>query len=155
MLMLLIVSFPYFRFFRNSARQRESHERSPLLTASTLVAIVLMCALTGTVQKTHRKHTISFTFDYDFSVTSACSYRVTNRCVQHFNFYDISPGTSKRVKLGSIPVPSGATGSVKGISATTEPLLLESGRHLLAVTAQMPSGLESDSSKCTVWVEVP
>lgn len=126
-----------------------------MLMARTLVAMVLVYALTGTVQETQRKHKLSFTFDYDFGVTPACSKTVKKGCVQLFNLYDISAGKPKGVKLGSIPVPSGATGFVKGISATTEPLLFESGRHLLAVTAQMPNGLESDSSKCTVWVEVP
>jgi hypothetical protein len=75
--------------------------------------------------------------------------------VQQFNFYDISQGIENRVKLGSMPVPAGASGFVQGISTTTEPLLFNSGRHRLAVSAQMPDGLESDLSKCTTIVKIP
>jgi len=126
-----------------------------LIVARTLVAMVLIGLLSGSVQTTQAKHTISCTFDYDFRVTPACSPKVTEGCVQQFNLYDISAGIPKRVKLGSIPVPAGASGFVKGISATTDPLLFESGRHLLAVTAQMPNGLESDFTKCTTIVKIP
>jgi hypothetical protein len=126
-----------------------------LIVARTLVATVLIGLLSGSVQTTQAKHTISCTFDYDFRITPACSPKVTEGCVQQFNLYDISAGIPKRVKLASIPVPAGASGFVKGISATTDPLLFESGRHLLAVTAQMPNGLESDFTKCTTIVKIP
>ena len=126
-----------------------------LIVARTLVAMVLISLLSTSVQTTQAKHTISCTFDYDFRITPACSPKVTEGCVQQFNLYDISAGIPKRAKLGSIPVPAGASGFVKGISATTDPLLFESGRHLLAVTAQMPNGLESDFTKCTTIVKIP
>jgi hypothetical protein len=126
-----------------------------LIVARALVATVLIGLLSGSVQTTQAKHTISCTFDYDFRITPACSPKVTEGCVQQFNLYDISAGIPKRVKLGSIPVPAGASGFVKGISATTDALLFESGRHLLAVTAQMPNGLESDFTKCTTIVKIP
>lgn len=126
-----------------------------MLIARTLVAMVLVYALTGASQAVPRKHTISFTFDYDFRIIPACSSKVTKGCIQFFDFYDISAGIPTRVKLGSIPVPPGATGLVRGISATTQPLLFEPGKHLLAVTAEMSNGSESDSGKCTIWVEVP
>lgn len=126
-----------------------------MLMTRTLLAMVAVYTLTGAAQTPLRKHTISFSFDYDFRITHACSAKVTKGCVQSFNLYDISAGFPKRVKLGSIPVPPGAKGLVTGISATTQPLLFEPGRHLLAVTAQMPNGSESDSESCTIWVEVP
>jgi hypothetical protein len=101
-------------------------------------------------------HKITFTFDYDFSVTPACVPGVKHDpCVQQFNFYDISVGLSKRMKIGSTPAPAGAKGPVKGISATTEPLLLGSGRHKLAVAAQLSDGPESDLRKCAIIVLVP
>jgi hypothetical protein len=100
-------------------------------------------------------HTITFTFDYDFSITPACSPKITKACVQQFNFYDISQGITKRVKLGSTLVPTGATGFRPGISGTTDPLLFNSGRHLVAVSAQMPDGTESDLRKCAVIVKIP
>ena len=100
-------------------------------------------------------HKITFTFDYDFKVTPACSRKVAHGCVQQFNFYDISQGIPKRIKLGSTPVPTGASGIVKGISATTESLVFASGKHKVAVSAQMSDGSESDLSKCATIVEIP
>ncbi len=116
-----------------------------------------LCSLlfAGVIFPQEARHKISFTFDYDFRVTPACSREVKQACVQQFNFYDISQGIAKRVKLGSIPVPAGASGLVKSISAKTEPLLLNSGRHLLAVSAQMPDGSESDLRMCTTIVKIP
>ena len=99
-------------------------------------------------------HKITFTFDYDFRVTPPCSRKVTHGCVQQFNFYDISQGIPKRIKLGSTPAPVGASEVVKGISATTEPLLFASGKHMVAVSAQMSDGSESDLSKCATIVKI-
>ncbi len=110
---------------------------------------------TGAVCPQESTHKISFTFDYDFGATPACSRKVITACVQQFNLYDISQGTTKRVKLGSIPVPAGASGLVKGISGTTEPLLFNPGKHMIAVTAQLPDGSESNPRKCATVVEIP
>jgi hypothetical protein len=120
-----------------------------------LSAIVLITLFCGTLLASQSTHKITFTFDYDFGVTPACSPKVKQACVQQFNFYDISVGIPKRTKLGSMPVPAGATGPVKGISFTTEPFLFNSGRHMVAVSAQMPNGAESDLSKCTTIVRIP
>jgi hypothetical protein len=122
-----------------------------------LIVAVLVSLLLGGLQTPHphRTITITVTFDYDFRITPACSAKVTQRCVQQFNLYEVSLGISKRAKLLAIPVPAGATGFVKGISATTEPYLFDSGRHRLAVSAQMPDGQESDLSECTTIIKVP
>jgi len=101
------------------------------------------------------KHSLVLKFDYDFRVTHICTSGVKKNCVEKFEVYDISGGLAKRTKLVSIPVPSGATGFVKGISVTTPSLLFEPGKHLLAVTAQAADGTESDPMKCTAWVELP
>ena len=101
------------------------------------------------------EHKITFTFDYDFRATPACSGQLTKECVKQFNFYDISLGTAKRVKLGSIPVPAGASGLVRGISGTTELLLFNTGRHRVAVAAQMPNGAESDLNQCATIISIP
>jgi len=121
------------------------------------LALLGLCSLlcTAAIYPQESTHKISFTFDYDFGATPACSRKVTTGCVQQFNLYDISQGTTKRVKLGSIPVPAGASGQVKGISGITEPLLFNSGKHLIAVTAQLPDGSESNPRKCTTIVEIP
>jgi len=130
------------------------------MTAHSLLqrsAFVSLCSLilTAVVFSQQSTHKISFTFNYDFRITPACSRNVKKACVQQFNFYDISQGIENRVKLGSMPVPAGASGFVQGISTTTELLLFNSGRHRLAVSAQMPDGLESDLSKCTTIVKIP
>lgn len=120
-----------------------------------LLATLLLSMLYGNVLASQARHTITFTFDYDFGITPACSPEVKLQCIQQFNFSDISAGIPKRVRLGSIPVPSGATGLVKGISGTSESLVFRSGRHMIAVSAQMPNGTESDFSKCTTIVKIP
>ena len=99
-------------------------------------------------------HKIRFTFSYDFRITPPCSSAVKDRCVQQFNFYEIPRGISSRVKLGSMPVPADATGFVKGITGTTKPFLFTSGKHMVAVSAQMPDGSESDLNQCTKIIKI-
>ncbi|MDE3168820.1 MAG: hypothetical protein KGL75_01655 [Acidobacteriota bacterium] len=99
------------------------------------------------------KHKITVTFNYDFSATPACSSIHDSKCVEEFVLYDISAGVAKRTELLAIPVPSQPHGFVKGISATTAPLLFESGKHFLALVARTPDGTESRAA--TVWVTIP
>jgi hypothetical protein len=123
--------------------------------ARKLFAAILVTLLYGTVGASQSTHKITFTFDYDFRVTPACSPKVKQACVQQFNFYDISAGIPKRTKLGSLPVSAGATGLVKGITFTTESFLFNPGRHMVAVSAQMPNGTESDLRNCSTIVKIP
>ena len=118
-----------------------------------LAVTVCVSPLYGDTKKPST-HKITFTFDYDFRVTPACSPKVTQECIQQFNLYEISEGISNPRKLGSIPAPVGATDYVKGISVTTKPFLWFPGKHRLAVSAQMPNGKESDLSKCTTIIEI-
>ena len=99
------------------------------------------------------KHTIVVTFDYDFTAVPACSEKVTKKCIAKFVVYDISG--EKPYKLFTIPVPAGATGKVKGISGESQPLLFESGKHLLGVSAQRESGQESNPHATTFWATIP
>ena len=99
------------------------------------------------------KHIIVVTFDYDFTAVPACSEKVTKKCITKFIVYDISG--EKPYKLFTIPVPAGATGKVKGISGESQPLLFESGKHLLGVSAQRDSGEESNPHATTVWATIP
>lgn len=108
------------------------------------------------------QHKITVTFDYDFTHQPPCSsdskhskHKKKKLCVQDFVAYDISAGVRNRTKLVSIPVAEDAHGLVSGITATTPLLLFESGRHLIAVVAQTPDGVESDPNQCTVWVDIP
>jgi hypothetical protein len=98
-------------------------------------------------------HTVTVTFDYDFTAMHACSPKVTKKCVARFVVYDISG--MKPYKLFTIPAPADANGPIKGISGKSEPLLFESGKHLLAATAQKDSGEESRPQACSVWVAIP
>jgi hypothetical protein len=124
------------------------------LSRQLLFFVVSSLLLTEVIHSQQTTHKITFTFDYDFAVTPACSLKVKQVCVQQFNIYDISAGIPKRVKLGLIPVPAGASELVKGISATTESHL-NSGRHTIAVAAQLSDGTESDLRKCVVIVKIP
>lgn len=102
----------------------------------------------------NQKHKITVHFNYNFDATPACSSSKSNRkCVQDFVLYDLSAGEAKRSLLMIIPVPPKPKGLVKGISATTPPLLFEPGKHFLAVVARMPDGTES--TPATIWVNVP
>jgi hypothetical protein len=100
------------------------------------------------------KHTITVKFDYDFSRSPACSAKITSKCVQQFNVYDISGGAQKRIKLFSLPVPARASGQMKGIAGTSPQLAFETGKHFLGVTAQWPDGKESQPTACETVVEI-
>jgi hypothetical protein len=122
---------------------------------------VLVLAVVGSVILAGRciaqtqpvKHTIVVKFDYSFAATPACSQKVTKKCIAKFVVYDISGG--KPFKLFEIPVPADASGAVKGISGESQPLLFESGKHLVAVTAQKDSGEESSAPAAAMWVTIP
>jgi hypothetical protein len=120
-----------------------------------LLATVVVSLLYAGPQTAQPKYKITFTFNYDFRVTPACSGEVKKACVQQFNFYEISRGIGYRAKLGSIPVPADAKGLVKGISGTSESFLFDPGKHRVAVAAQTPDGTESDLSKCTTIFKIP
>jgi hypothetical protein len=67
-------------------------------------------------------------------------------CIAQFNVYDISKG--KPEKLFTIPAPSGATGPIRDIIGKSQPLSIRTGKRLLAVSAQMSSGEESNMQEC-------
>jgi hypothetical protein len=116
-----------------------------------VIALITACACQAQTQSV--KHTVTVTFDYDFTVNRACPPTVTKKCIARFIVYDISAG--KPYKLFSIPAPPGAAGPVKGITGDSQPLLFETGKHLIAVTAQMASGEESNARSATAWAQVP
>jgi hypothetical protein len=121
------------------------------------LALVIVASAMGagacSAQTQPIKHTISVKFDYNFTAMPACSQKVTKKCIAKFVVYDISGG--KPYKLFTIPVPADASGAVKGISGESQPLLFESGKHLVAVTAQKDSGEESSPPASAVWVTIP
>ena len=101
------------------------------------------------------KHTITVNFNYDFSKTPSCSERIRKACVVQFNVYDISAGAKSPTKLFSVPAPPGETRPANGISGMSQRLLLQPGKHQLAVTAQMPDGKESKVDARSTWVDIP
>ena len=75
--------------------------------------------------------------------------------MRRFVAYDVSSGFEHRAKLFTIPVPDGAKGQMRGITATSPKLDFESGKHLISVTAQGPDGKQSRKSVCTTWIVIP
>ena len=121
---------------------------------STLVlAIIFFSACIGCRREQSTIHSISVTFDYDFTVNHGCSPTLMNDCIARFNVYDVSTG--KPTKLFTIPAPSGASEHVKGIIGKSQPLEIGAGKHLLAISAQMSSGEESSLQPCATWTLLP
>jgi hypothetical protein len=107
-------------------------------------------------------HTISVTFDYDFDRTPACTAKIQHRCVKQFVIYDISSGSNHAYPIGVVALPDGPYGQKRGIVGKTDPHVFESGKHIIAVTAQepepQPRPLESNTAgctSCTTWVNIP
>jgi hypothetical protein len=107
-------------------------------------------------------HTISVTFDYDFDRTPACTGKIQHHCVRQFVVYDISSGSNHAYPIGTVALPDSPYGQKRGIAGKTDPHVFESGKHLIAVTAQEPEPpphpLESSTAgctSCTTWVNIP
>jgi hypothetical protein len=126
---------------------------SSFLTLPIIIATAVAAAGACFAQTQPPKHTITVTFDYDFTAIHACSPKAPKKCIAQFIVYDISG--KKPYKLFTIPAPAGASGPVKGISGESQPLLFESGKHLFAVAAQKDSGEESSPYVSSVWTQVP
>jgi hypothetical protein len=127
--------------------------KSPVVSLFFLAVLSTLAAGVCFAQTQSPKHTIVVTFNYDFTAVPACSEKVTKKCIAKFIVYDISG--EKPYKLFTIPVPAGASGKVKGISAESQPLLFESGKHLLGVSAQRENGEESNPHATTFWATIP
>jgi hypothetical protein len=97
-------------------------------------------------------HSITVQFDYDFTKTPACSAKIITACVHKFDVFDISG--DKPYYLFSVPVPPGAQGMMKGISATSPRMLFAVGKHRIGVSAQMPDGAKSPPRDCKVVIEI-
>ena len=97
-------------------------------------------------------HIVTVTFNYDFRKSPACTPTTKSRtCIKEFVVYDAASG---REKLFTIPPPDGATGIVKGITATGPEHVIPPGIHYIAVTAVNAAGSESDTEAAKVQVEV-
>ena len=114
---------------------------------------VLFIIMAIAANATPGQHTLTVTFNYDFTTDNACSATVTKACLLQFNIYDVTTGTP--VKLFSVPAPSGATSAVTGISSTSALLPMKSGVHIFGATAQMADGTESSPNASTATATVP
>lgn len=100
--------------------------------------------------------TVTVTFNYDFSKFPPCSAKVTKKCVQQFNVYEVSG--NKPIFLFSIPVPTNAQGMVTGITGSSErkrPFF--AGPHRFGVSAKSPDKgrfSESDPYQCMTFAQV-
>ena len=100
------------------------------------------------------QRTVTVTFDYDFSKFPPCSAKVTKKCIQQFNVWEVSGNTP--IFLFSIPISPDAKGLVKGITGTApKKRALFTGPHRFGVSAKMPApGGESDPYQCMVFAQV-
>jgi hypothetical protein len=107
-------------------------------------------------------HTISVTFDYDFDRVPACTGKTQHHCVKQFVIYDISSGSNHAYQIGTVALPDSPYGQKRGIPGKTDPHVFESGKHLIAVTAQEPEpqphpleSITAGCASCTTWVNIP
>jgi hypothetical protein len=122
--------------------------KQPLLWVIAAAFFCSCCTRTDS-----RKHIVSVTFDYDFTQNHPCSPTIVLECIAQFNVYDL--GAGKPVKLFSIPAPIGAHTPVRDIIGRSQPLTIGTGKHVLAVSAQMSSGQESKMQECTAGTILP
>jgi hypothetical protein len=98
--------------------------------------------------------TVTVKFDYDFSMFPACSAKVTQKCVQQFNVYEVS--AKPPIFLFSIPLPRKTKGMVKGITGSApQKRSLFTGPHRFGVTAKGPGlNYESDPFQSMTFAQV-
>ena len=138
-----MTKYTYKRFRRTMAAT---------ICAAIALGVALALAAAG-ADATPGQHTLTVTFNYDFTLDNACSATVTKGCVLQFNVYDVTTGTP--VKLFSVPAPAGSTSAVTGITGTSGLLPLKSGVHTFGATAQMADGTESSPNASTATATVP
>jgi hypothetical protein len=101
------------------------------------------------------KRNVTVTFDYDFSKFPPCSAKVTKKCIQQFDVWEVSD-PAKQVFLFTVPVPPGAKGLVKGITGTSpNKQAYFTGPHRFGVSAKTPApGGESNPRLCMTFAQV-
>lgn len=122
----------------------------PVLSGAFLF-LVLGAAPTASPQTTHKQHTITVKFVYDFRPHDGCPAKAP--CVKQFNVYNVTEHR-QRALLFIIDVPHSARGKVFYISGQSKPLTFAPGEHMIAVTAQWDTGAESDLLACTTMIDV-
>jgi hypothetical protein len=100
------------------------------------------------------RRAVTVTFEYDFSKYPPCSAKVTKKCIQQFNVWEVS--ALKPIFLFTIPVPPNATGMVNEITGSSPTKrVFFTGPHRFGVSAKMPApDGESDPYQCMVFAQV-
>jgi hypothetical protein len=100
------------------------------------------------------KRTVTVTFDYDFSKYPPCSAKVTKKCIQQFDVWEVSADTP--IFLFTIPAPLTGAGIVTGITGSApQKRAFFTGPHRFGVSAKMhaPDGA-SNPNQCMVFAQV-
>ena len=100
------------------------------------------------------QRTVSVTFNYDFSKFPPCSAKVTKKCIQQFDVWEVS--ADKPIFLFTVQVPPDARGAAQVISGSApKKRAFFTGPHRIGVSAKMhaPDG-DSDPHQCMVFVQV-
>lgn len=100
------------------------------------------------------QRTVTVTFDYDFSKYPPCSSKITKKCIQQFNVWEVSD-PANQVFLFTVPVPPDAKGLVKAITGTSpRKRSFFTGPHRFGVSAKTPEPGprgESDPRLCMAF----
>jgi hypothetical protein len=101
------------------------------------------------------QRTVTVTFDYDFSKYPPCSSKVTKKCIQQFNVWEVSDPANEFF-LFTVPVPPNAKGIVKGITGTApKKRSFFTGPHRIGVSAKLsPPSIPTDPLRCMTFVQV-
>ena len=139
-------------------------QRLPLIVA-TIMAIAALISGCSRAQSSGQSkprvlaqsavmRTVTVKFDYDFSRFPVCSAKVTQKCVQQFNVYEVS--AKPPIFLFSIPVPPKAKGKMTGITGSApQKQSFFTGPHRFGVTAKGPGlNYESDPYLAMTFAEV-
>ncbi len=135
--------------------QSYGHSTPPMPAQSTVQAPARAHSAAQTQQAPQSvKRTVTVTFDYDFSKLPPCSAKVTKKCIQQFDVWEVS--ADKPIFLFTIPVPPKARGIVKGITGSApQKRSFFPGAHRFGVSAKMPApGGESSPYQCMTFAQV-
>ena len=135
----------------------------PLILATIMAIGALMCACSRAQSSGQSKpevpaqsvrRTVTVKFDYDFSRFPACSAKITQKCVQQFNVYEVS--AQPPIFLFSIPVPPNARKKMTGITGSApQKQSFFTGPHRFGVTAKGPGvNYESNPYLAMTFAEV-
>jgi hypothetical protein len=121
-------------------------EPPPSMSAVQVPTQAASASQTAEQQPQVVQRTVTVTFDYDFSKYPPCSAKVTKKCIQQFNVWEVSDPT-KQLFLFTVPVPPDSKGMVKGITWTSpNKRVFFTGPRRFGVSAKTPEPGPRDES---------